>query len=162
MPTTRETAACAQHLPRRADDVFDTLGPQQQRIATRLFLRLVRVGRSGVEGCRTVPVGELTELGVDPVALSDVLEQFVRHRLLVIGADPVTDRPSVGVAHEALVEEWPRMAPWIDRHRDALRRHEALRSAAISGRPLTATTITWWVAPGWTMLARSLTMRRSW
>ncbi len=118
-------------LARRADDVFDALGPQQQRIATRLFLRLVRVGRSGVEGCRTVPVGELTELGVDPVALSDVLEQFVRHRLLVIGADPVTDRPSVGVAHEALVEEWPRMAPWIDRHRDALRRHEALRSAAI-------------------------------
>ena len=110
--------------------MYDALDPEQQRIAAQLFLRLVRVGSGGVEGCRTVPVGELTELGVDPVALSDLLEQFVSHRLLAIGSDPVTDRPSVGVAHEALLDEWPRLAPWIDQHRAALRRHEALRSAA--------------------------------
>ncbi len=116
-------------LAQCADDVYDALDPEQQRIATQLFLRLVRVGLGGVEGCRTVPVGELTELGIDPVALSELLEQFVGHRLLAIGTDPVTDRPSVGVAHEALVDAWPRLAPWIDQHRAALRRHEALRSA---------------------------------
>jgi hypothetical protein len=71
----------------------------------------------------------LTALDLDPVLLSEVLEEFGRHRLLSFDRDPVSDEATVEVAHEALLTEWVRLAGRIDRHRADLRRHQALGAA---------------------------------
>ena len=71
-----------------------------------------------------------TDLDMDPVALSEVLDAFGRNRLLSFDRDTVTGDATVEVAHEALLREWERLAGWIDRHRAALRRHETFTTAA--------------------------------
>jgi basic membrane protein A len=83
-------------------------------------------------------LAELTDLGIDAVALSAVLTSFGRHRLLTFDRDDLSGQATVELAHEALLTEWERLAGWIDRHRSALRRRDALLAAVdeweLSGR----------------------------
>ena len=44
--------------------------------------------------------------------------------------DPELRDPTIELAHEALIEEWPRYRGWIAEHRDALRAHRHLTIAA--------------------------------
>ena len=116
-------------LSRRAEDLYENLGEAGKRAAKQVFLRLVRPGRGAIDSRRRPPLSELTDLDVDPVALSEVLDAFGRHRLLSFDRDPVTGKATVEVAHEALLREWGRLAGWIDRHRAALRRHDTFSAA---------------------------------
>ena len=77
-------------LTRRAEQLYESLGADQQQVATQVLLRMVRVGRGVRDVSRRVPISELAQLDVDPVALSNVLEKFIRYRLLSVGSDPVT------------------------------------------------------------------------
>ena len=125
-------------LSRRAEAVFLGLGTEEQRIATQVFLRLVRLGRGTADSRRRLTLSELTDLGIDSVALSTVLTAFGRHRLLTFDQDPASGEATVDLAHEALLTEWERLAGWIDRFRAGLRRRDALLAAAdeweLSGR----------------------------
>ena len=116
-------------LSRRAEAAFLALDADEQRIATQVFLRLVRLGRGTADSRRRLTLSELTDLGTDAVGLSTVLTTFGRHRLLTFDHDPVTGQATAELAHEALLTEWERLAGWIDRHRAALRRRDALLSA---------------------------------
>src|SRR6185503_5876579 len=113
-------------LSRRAEATFLGLTPAEQRVAIQVFLRLVRLGRGTADSRRRLVVSELTALGIDSVELSAVLLAFSRHRLLTFDRDEVSGEATVELAHEALLTEWERLAGWIDRHRAALRRRDAL------------------------------------
>ena len=77
-------------------------------------------------------MSEFTGLDLDPVALSEVLDQFGRNRLLSFDRDDNTGAPTVEMAHEALLKQWGRFAGWVETHRDALRRVESIRVAAVN------------------------------
>lgn len=116
-------------LSRRAEELFAGLDADEQRTATQVFLRLVRPGRGLADSRRRLSISELTAIGLDPVALSRVLDVYGRHRLLSFDREQDSGAATVEVAHEALLWEWERLAGWIDRHRTALRRHESLMAA---------------------------------
>ena len=116
-------------LSRRADEVFATLEPEVQEVAEQVFLRLVRIGRDGQESRRRVAVAELADLDLDPVALSEILDKFGRHRLLSFDRDAASGSATVEVAHDAFLRGWDRLAGWIDRHRTALVRRDLLVAA---------------------------------
>jgi WD domain, G-beta repeat len=63
-------------------------------------------------------------------ALRKIVEQFAgpRTRLLVTGQDRAA-RPTVEVAHEALIRTWPRLREWIDANREKLRSRAAVVQA---------------------------------
>ena len=50
-----------------------------------------------------------------------MIEQYRANRLLVTDHHPITREPTVEVAHEALLREWPRLREWIDADRDTIR-----------------------------------------
>jgi basic membrane lipoprotein Med (substrate-binding protein (PBP1-ABC) superfamily)/DNA-binding SARP family transcriptional activator len=116
-------------LSNRADVLYAELGAEEQRVTMQVFLRLVRLGQGTVDSRRRIALSDLTDLGLDPVALSTVLQAFGGHRFLSFDRDQVTGEATVEVAHEALFREWDRLAAWIDRHRSALRRHATFRAA---------------------------------
>ncbi len=117
-------------LSRRAEAIYGGLDPEAQDAVLQVFLRLVQPGSGAAESRRRVALAELTDLGIDPVALSEVLTTFGRHRLLTFDRDPVSGGATVELAHEALLVEWERLAGWIERHRADLRRHATLAAAA--------------------------------
>jgi basic membrane lipoprotein Med (substrate-binding protein (PBP1-ABC) superfamily)/DNA-binding SARP family transcriptional activator len=116
-------------LSRRAESVYGQLDDRERQVALQVFLRLVRPGHGTIDSRRRVALSDLTDLDVDPVALSSVLDVFGRQRLLSFDREPISGEATVEVAHEALLREWDRLAGWIDRHRAALRRHDTLRTA---------------------------------
>src|SRR5262249_37828638 len=108
-----------------ADRTFDDLSPDDQQAARRLFLRLVTPGE-GQEDTRARAAMPTED------TLRKIVDRFAspRTRLLVTGFDREA-RPTVEVAHEALIRTWPRLRGWIDANREKLRaRSTILRDKA--------------------------------
>ncbi len=116
-------------LGRRAEELFEGLSPSGQEAAKQLFLRLVTVDEETDDTRRRVRQGELRSLEVEQNVLDDVIQQFASYRLLSFDQDPVTRSPTVEVAHEALLREWPRLRGWIEDQRDGLILHRRLVAA---------------------------------
>jgi serine/threonine protein kinase/WD40 repeat protein/DNA-binding SARP family transcriptional activator len=116
-------------LGRRAETLYTQLNPDGQDAARQLFLRLVSVDESAADTRRRIRQAELTSLSVDQQALDRAVNQYGAFRLLSFDRDPVTRGPTVEVAHEALLSEWPRLRDWIDGQREDLLLHRRINIA---------------------------------
>ena len=108
-------------LARRADELYEALDPARQDLARQLFLRLVTPGEGTEDTRRRVEQGEL--LSGDPQRDAQVLaiiERFGQYRLLTFDRDPTSRTPTIEVAHEALIRQWPRLRQWIESSREDL------------------------------------------
>jgi hypothetical protein len=106
-----------------AERAFGALSAEDQQAARQLFLRLVTPGE-GQEDTRA-----RAAMPAEPTQRK-IVEQFAgpRARLLVTGSD-LAKRPTVEVAHEALIRTWPRLREWIDANREKLRARAAVLQA---------------------------------
>ncbi len=116
-------------IGRRAEDLFVDLTVDERDVAKQLFLRLVTIDEHGAWGRRRVGVAEIMAITDDPVAVEVVLARFGHRRLLTLDRDPVDGAPTVEVAHEALLEHWPRLRRWIERGRQDLLTRARLSTA---------------------------------
>ncbi|HUG32365.1 MAG TPA: BTAD domain-containing putative transcriptional regulator [Acidimicrobiia bacterium] len=107
-------------LANRAEGLFRGFTPAQQETARQVFLRLVTVDEDTDDTRRRVRRSELESMGIPRSDLEAVLDRLTRERLLLADRDPATRGPTVEVAHEALLREWPRLADWVDDQREAL------------------------------------------
>ncbi|MEU4328486.1 nSTAND1 domain-containing NTPase [Nonomuraea dietziae] len=105
-----------------AEELYAGLSPAQARIARRVLLRLISPGEQAQDTRRPAARAELDPYGEADTAL--VIEQLASARLLTLHQD------SVELAHEALIESWPRLRGWVDEGRDRLRTHRQLTEAA--------------------------------
>lgn len=117
-------------LAGRAEEIYDGLSDTGQDAARQLFLRLVTLGEGTEDTRRRVDRDELGAIELDQDAMAKAMEAFGTSRLLAFDRDPRTGTPTVEVAHEALLGEWPRLRRWIDAARDDVRMHRRLVTAA--------------------------------
>jgi WD40 repeat protein/energy-coupling factor transporter ATP-binding protein EcfA2 len=120
-------------ITQTAEGVYSAFNESQQRIARRVFLRLTALGEGTEDTRRRV---NRTELDVDG-ELSDtamVVDRLAAQRLITLGKgslDVAHEAPiSVEVAHEALIQAWPRLRQWLAEDRAGLRIHRQLTEAA--------------------------------
>ena len=71
----------------------------------------------------------VADLG-DDAASAGVLARFGAARLITFDRDEATREPTVEVAHEALLREWPRLVTWLSDDLDILRTVDAVGAAA--------------------------------
>jgi DNA-binding SARP family transcriptional activator/WD40 repeat protein len=126
----RDVGGVAGALARRAEELYDGLRETAQVAARQLFLRLVTPGEGTGDTRRRVTRTELLALPPDRSAVLAAVEAFGAARLLSFDRDPGTRVPTVEVAHEALLREWPRLRGWIDAARGDLRMQRWLAAAA--------------------------------
>ncbi len=117
-----------------AEAEFASLATESARnAARRLFLGLVRVGDHGEVTRRRRTRDELVRDATDPATVEEVLDRFVRARLLTQGAER-----QVEVTHEALLWAWPQLRAWIEKDLESLpvrqRLDEAVQEWARHGR----------------------------
>src|SRR5215472_16996191 len=110
-----------------AERTFNELSSDDQQAARKLFLRLVTPGE-GQEDTRARAAMP------DEPALRKIVDQFAspHTRLLVTDRTPGSEhaaRPTVEVAHEALIRTWPRLREWVDANREKLRARAAVLQA---------------------------------
>ena len=117
-------------LARRADEVYQGLNPAQQERSRQLFLRMVTVGEGGIDDTRRrVTQSELVSLSDDAEAMTTLINEFGRSRLLTFDHDPATREPTIEVAHEALIREWGQLRVWLEDSREDLIMHRRLEAA---------------------------------
>ena len=119
-------------LAHRADEIFDSFDPAGQAAIRQTFLRLATLGEGVEDTRRRVLRPEIEALAGsnDASLFEQILSQYGRHRLLTFDHDPATHSPTVEVAHEALLREWPRLRGWLRGSRDDIRRQRQLAEAA--------------------------------
>ena len=109
----------------RAIAIYEGLTADEQAVAEQVFLRLVTVSDDADDVRRRVRRSELQSLWlstgpVDRAGLDAVLSAFGDARLLTFDRDPITRGPTVEVAHEALLREWPVFRAWVTERRESL------------------------------------------
>ena len=108
-------------LTRTAEAAYDSLTPQDQQLARRLFLRLVHVADDAPPTRATVM---LDELRTWDTASDHVLTRFVDERLIAVDAE------AAQITHDALLAAWPRLRSWIDTGLEHLLTRRRLTEAA--------------------------------
>lgn len=106
----REAGGFAGAIAKTAEDVFTALTPAQQEVARRVMTRLVHVHEGVPDTRRPADQREF----VSDEAL-EVLASCIDARLIT------SDRGRVQLAHDALINAWPRLRQWLDDDRHALR-----------------------------------------
>ncbi|BDH55870.1 WD40 repeat domain-containing protein [Tsukamurella sp. PLM1] len=114
-----ETGRLSGAVEKSAETVYASLDDAGRATMHDLFLGLINVGEYRVAR-RIAP---RAELGVDADA-TGLLDRLVDARLVSVGDD------GVQLAHEALVQAWPRLSQWVEEDRARLRLEHRIRVAA--------------------------------
>ena len=123
----------------RAEDLYLTLRPEARVGVRRMFEQLVVVGAEGEPTRRRALLAEVEAVlpgGDDHGDERDsrggdgAVELWAHARLLTLDRHPDTRAPTVEVAHEALLREWPRLRDWLEEDRDDIATLAHLREAA--------------------------------
>ncbi|KOG14214.1 helix-turn-helix domain-containing protein [Streptomyces viridochromogenes] len=105
-----------------AEEAYGELSPAQAHAARHLLLRMVEPGQGNADTRRPLSWEEMA--GWEDPGVRAVAGRLTRARLLT------TDDDGVQLAHEALINSWPRLREWIDADRERLRHHRQLTDAA--------------------------------
>jgi WD40 repeat protein len=106
-------------IARTADQVYEHFGPSQRAATRQILTRLTALGEGTADTRRRVDREELDFPGAD-----DVIAELAAARLIVV------QDSMVEIAHEALIESWPRLHRWLTEDRDGLRLHRQLTDTA--------------------------------
>jgi WD40 repeat protein len=105
-----------------AEDAYGELPAGQQEIARDLFRQLTAIGHDHQPVSRPVTRAELrARVPKDQwPAVGTVLDAFARRSLLVLGTDVVE------IAHDVLLQAWPRLRAWMEEDQTSLILHSRL------------------------------------
>jgi energy-coupling factor transporter ATP-binding protein EcfA2 len=127
-------------LDRHAEQIYSHQeGTEKQRDRQEkewiegIFLRLVRTGEGLKDTRQRQSKAKLLAIAGDKQqdreAISDVLDELIRGRLLVTGQEDHLGEAWVDLAHEALMEGWKMFAQWRQKNRELRRLSDRLEDA---------------------------------
>ena len=129
-----EIGGVAGALSARAERLYRDLDHGTRDAVRQVFLRLVALGEGTRDTRRRVERRELDLLDEHEGTIDAVLDAYGRHRLLTFDREPSSRAPTVEIAHEALLDAWPRLSRWIDDAREDLRQDRRIARASAEWR----------------------------
>lgn len=114
-------------LAARAEALYGEADAEQQAALRRLLGRLIDPGEETVDLRRRARLADLGE----SAAMHWALERLGEARLITFDREDASREPTVEVAHEALLREWPRLTRWLETDRELLRVVAGLDEAAM-------------------------------
>lgn len=114
-----------------ANRAWFALEQKEQKIARRIFLRLVQFGEGRPDTRRQQIVNDLQK-GNNYEEFKTVLNHFLddKYRLLTISGEENESEQTVDLAHEILISSWPRLEEWISQRREAEKERRWLEEKA--------------------------------
>jgi tetratricopeptide (TPR) repeat protein len=98
----------------KADELLKGLSSAEQTILQRVFLRIVRPAKDGLDTRRRAAFTELPPEGAELVL------KLANERLLVTNQSASDLERTVEVAHEALISNWSTLRAWVNEDREFL------------------------------------------
>ncbi len=103
-------------LSNHAEEIFDELNGQQQKVAELLFRSITQVYKNR-KIRRPRPFSELASVpGMDATELKAVIEAFGRQgrSFLFVSEGALQPSSVIDISHEALMRQWGRLAAWVE------------------------------------------------
>ena len=126
------TGGVAHALAYHADAAIKDLTTGDQQVAKKILLQLVELSEDGDRRRRTLGIVDLAAgpegESPDAARISAVIEQLIGQRLLATRS--VKGQLQVELAHDAIIDAWPRLREWIEDIRGALQARSRLAAAA--------------------------------
>ncbi len=122
-------------LVKFADDLYDKLSPEKQKLVQNIFIHLTHIDENKLESTnhqkrrdtrKRVTEKMLIPAGSNPQKSKELIKQLADKRLVVISGED----KEVEVAHEALIRHWPRLQKWLDEDTENIRLLETISQAA--------------------------------
>ena len=109
--------ACKAPSPKRPREptISCALNSEEQAIARDIFLRLTELGEGRPDTRRRVSLDEIVPPDERAGEITALLASLADARLVT------TDEGAAEVAHESLIQRWPRLRDWLDQDRESLR-----------------------------------------
>ncbi|MGG6241948.1 pentapeptide repeat-containing protein [Nodosilinea sp. AN01ver1] len=117
-------------LKQRADQVYESLTPEQRQTAKHIFLSLTQLGEGAEDTRRRVTQDSLVSSRYPENRVTEVVKQLADANLVVTDDQGEQRTATVDVAHEALIRIWPKLRQWLDENRDLLRQQRKVELAA--------------------------------
>ncbi|MCP4423934.1 MAG: hypothetical protein GY803_05550 [Chloroflexi bacterium] len=117
-------------LTNSADAFYNSLSPEDKVSVRRIFLRIINPS-AGMDITRDrIMRAMLYEIGLGQEWVDRILDQLIEAGLirLIQGTTPADDM--IGLAHESLIQIWPRLAAWLEEERVTQRRRLRLATTA--------------------------------
>ncbi len=111
-------------ITRRAEDVFTALSAPAQQAFPHVLASLVTMN----DVTATSRPARRNDIGLDPHA-QEVIRAYTQANLFVTDVNQGGE-PVVAVAHEALINCWPRVQDWVQENKDFLRLNARIAQAA--------------------------------
>jgi len=102
----------------KADATLAELPPDQQKMARRIFLRLIQFGEGRPDTRRQMGVDDLRAESDAPDEFDALLQRLIDNRLLTLSSDQARGL-RVDIAHEMLIIGWPASREWVEIRRQA-------------------------------------------
>jgi cellulose biosynthesis protein BcsQ len=115
----------------RAEEAYARLTPAQQAAARRVLLRLIQPGQGSADTRRRTTLPELLPAQGESADVEAIVKALADARLLVTSQDERNSAMTVELAHDALIQGWPRLRDWIEENRTALSIQRRLTEAAM-------------------------------
>jgi len=120
-----ELGGVAGALARRAEEVLEAVSPEARSTLPLVLRELVSLSVEDEATAlrRVAPLAAFTS-----APARELVQALLEARLFVSSLDD-RGQPVVSVAHEALLEHWPRVRSWREQNREHLRAHARLSAA---------------------------------
>ncbi len=121
-------------LQKRATEIYESLSPEEQAAAKRIFLELTQLGEGTEDTRRRVLLQDLVTS--QPSNNVEMVIQKLADAKLVVTSTLIEKGAELGkvavvdVAHEALIRHWLLLRKWLDENRDNLREKRKIEAAA--------------------------------
>jgi hypothetical protein len=138
--TLRAIGGVGGALAGEAQRIYESLTPEEQEIARRVFLGLVQLGEGTKDTRRRTELGRVVSHQDNLELVKKVIARFADPgaRLITL-ADKDKGTETVEVTHESLFEHWQQLKDWLVDSRNDLRFQRRLDEAAFiwqeNGRP---------------------------
>jgi hypothetical protein len=120
----------------KADATLAEFSDAQQKVARRIFLRLIQFGEGRADTRRQQTVGALRSASDDPLVFERTLRHLADNRLLTLSGEEGGGDRRVDIAHEMLIVGWPQSRNWVLSRREAELTRRRLEAKADEWRRL--------------------------
>jgi WD40 repeat protein/tetratricopeptide (TPR) repeat protein len=121
-------------LSMQADEAFETLNPEQKRIAEILFRSLCERGGGRRDGRRPTPVSEVaTRAETHPDRVVDIVEVFRKSGygfLVPPVPEKIFENTILDITHESLIRLWRRLNVWVHLEAESSKEYRFLEETA--------------------------------
>jgi len=131
-----EIGTMSEALNKHADEAFDSLTPQKQKICEKLFKALTDLGTDARGIRRPLKLATLTEIAAtnheenEVKEVIDVFRHPSRAFLMPPAGEPLEPQKVIDISHESLMRVWKRLRTWAEEEANSAGRYRRLAETA--------------------------------